>query len=175
MAYTYYIDAYNLLYHSDTLRSLLAHDFEAARDAFIDKIARFCGVTGEVAKVVFDGRGRRADSAPPPCGTAKVEVVYAPAHQSADAFIERAVFQSPHRRQIIVVSGDRGIRDLCLGMGSLAMKPGDFLATVQDASNQVSDAARQTVTQRTMGGIESRLDDAALAKLQALRDKLKPE
>ena len=41
--------------------------------------------------------------------------------------------------EIIVVSGDRGIRDLCQTLGALIMGPDNFLATVREAFLDVTE------------------------------------
>ncbi len=54
MPSTYYIDGYNVIHHSSMLRPLADQDFEAAREAFIEKVGRFCVATGNEAKIIFD-------------------------------------------------------------------------------------------------------------------------
>lgn len=173
MPETYYIDGYNVIHHSTVLRPLLKHSFENARDALIDKAARFAIATGLQVKVVFDGRGRKMESAAPVLTVPGLEVLYSPGHLTADALIERIVYNSPDRRSIIVVSADRGIRTLCHTLNALVMDPDNFLASVRE-----KDALTRSIIQNLQkpdnhGRIEERLDEDTINKLRRLRDELK--
>src|SRR5690606_369734 len=103
MATLYYIDGYNVVHHAPTLVDLARHDLERARETLVDCVAHFCSLTGERARVVFDGVGSRPQPTRRPTAPG-VEVIYAPAHKSADAYIERAVYKTADRREIIVVT-----------------------------------------------------------------------
>ena len=173
MPETYYIDGYNVIHHSTVLRPLLKHSFENARDALIEKAARFAIATGLQVKVVFDGRGRKMESAAPVLTVPGLEVLYSPGHLTADALIERIVYNSPDRRSIIVVSADRGIRTLCHTLNALVMDPDNFLASVRE-----KDALTRSIIQNLQkpdnhGRIEERLDGDTIDKLRRLRDELK--
>jgi predicted RNA-binding protein with PIN domain len=173
MADTYYIDGYNVIHHSAALRPLLKHSFENARDALIDRAARFAIATGLQVKVVFDGRGRKAESATPVLTAPGLEVMYSPGHLTADAMIERIVYNSPDRRSVVVVSADRGIRTLCHTLNALVMDPDNFLASVEE-----KDALTRSIVQNMQkpdgaSRVEERLDGDTIEKLRNLRDKLK--
>jgi predicted RNA-binding protein with PIN domain len=173
MPLLYYIDGYNVLHHSTQLRPLLKVDFETARDALVEKVARFCVNANQSARVVFDGRGRRAEHAPHIPKVPGLEVLYSPGHQTADALIERQVYNAPERRHIVVVSGDRSLRDLCTGMGAMVMSPDNFLIAAREA-------AGHTQTSLTSGPphahrplrIEDRLDEETMRYLRHLKSKL---
>jgi predicted RNA-binding protein with PIN domain len=169
MPSTYYIDGYNVIHHSSMLRPLAAQDFEAAREALIEKVGRFCAATGCQAKIIFDGRGRLAQPVIPACQYPGLEVTYSPGHQSADAVIERTVYMSSDRRSIIVVSADRGIRDLCRGLNALVMEPDNFLASVREADTDTRITLERIGRPDSLLRVEERLDDAALAKLAKIR------
>lgn len=173
MADTYYIDGYNVIHHSSLLRPLLRHSFENARDALIDKAARFAVATGLQVKVVFDGRGRKAESAAPVVTAPGLEVIYSPGHLTADALIERIVYNSPERRSVIVVSADRGIRTLCHTFNALVMDPDNFLASVREKDSLTQSIIQNMQRPDNHGRIEERLDEETLEKLRRLRDDLK--
>jgi len=168
----YYIDGYNVIHHSSLLRPLAEQDFEAAREALIEKVGRFCAVTGCQAKVVFDGRGRRTEPITPTQNFPGLEVLYSPGHQSADTIIERIVYLSSDRRSVIVVSADRGIRDLCRGLSALVMAPDNFLATIREADADTRTALERTRRPDSLLRVEQRLDDSTLARLVEIRRKL---
>ncbi|MBI4559768.1 MAG: NYN domain-containing protein [Candidatus Hydrogenedentes bacterium] len=172
MQFAYYIDGYNVIHHCRVLGPLARRDFESARDVFIEQVHGFSTVTGHLTRVVFDGRGAWAEAHPNKVNTVGLEVIFTPRRQSADAFIERTVYTATHRNEIIVVSGDRGIRDFCHRLGTLVMGPDNFLATIQDAQTQFRASLRHhhRVTRRER--IEDRVDESTLARLRELRQKL---
>ncbi len=173
MGDTYYIDGYNVIHHSSSLRPLLAVSFEHARDALIDKAARFAIATGLQVKVVFDGRGRKAESSAPDISAPGLEVMYSPGHVTADALIERIVYNSPDRKSVIVVSADRGIRTLCHTLNALVMDPDNFLASVKEKDLLTRSIVQNMQKPDSASRIEERLDCDTLEKLRNLRDKLK--
>jgi len=175
MPVTYYIDGYNVIHFCDRLKPLAAQNFEAARDALVERTCRFCAITGERAKIVFDGRGRQREAMPAMRNAGGLEIVYSPGHQSADTLIERMVHIAPQRRAIIVVSHDRGLRDLCRGLGALVISPDNFLTMVDQAianTRHNLDVENQRLRRHT---VEERLDEAELAHLQRLKKELKAQ
>ena len=139
MAYLYYIDGYNVVHHSAELQDLARVDLEAARNALIDMVKQFCSATTNEAKIVFDGPGRAVPAAAIPIGTdQRTEVAFSSGRLSADTVIERAVYASQNRRGIVVVSGDRGIRELCRALGAMVMSPRNFLAASRPTPNFTS-------------------------------------
>jgi predicted RNA-binding protein with PIN domain len=102
-----------------------------------------------------------------------VEVVYSPGHQSADTVIERFVHQSSKRGDIIVVTGDRGIRDLCRGLGALVMAPESFLKQVDERIDQARASLRRQAERHTGNPVEERLTGRSLTRLRRHSDRLK--
>ena len=172
MPSTYYIDGYNVIHHSSLLQPLAEQDFEAAREALIEKVGRFCSATGSTAKIVFDGRGRRIQPMEPVSHYPGLEVLYSPGHQSADTVIERIVYTSSDRRNVIVVSGDRGIRDLCRGLNALVMEPDNFLKTVRESDAETRNTVTRTQKHDSLLRVEERLDDAMIARLARIKREL---
>lgn len=173
MSHIYLIDAYNVMYQCPQLKPLARRDFEAARDALVERVSRYCGTTGEPAKVIFDGRGRNPETHTPYRGSPGLEVVYSPGHLTADAIIEREVYGAPHRREIIVVTGDRGIRDLCRGLGSLVMAPEHFLNMVDEVLTRSSAHLRTNYEKFSTNLLEDRLPDQSREHLSKLKKHLK--
>ena len=166
----YYIDGYNVIHHSSYLRPLAESDFETARDELIEKVAHYCGAKNIRAKIVFDGRGQGAPRPEAHPRVAGVEIVYSSKHQSADTLIERAVYQSGDKRELIVVTADRGIRDQCMGMGALVMSPENFLRTVYEGFEDISHRISRSQTNRDLGLVEDRLSDESRRTLEGFKD-----
>jgi len=168
----YFIDGYNVIHHSSLLKPIAMRDFEAARDALIEKVAGFCATTGSRATIVFDGRGRRSEPVTPLGGVPGLEVVYSHGDKSADAVIERTVYTTPNPRDLIVVTSDRGIRSFCQSQGALVMKPENFIASVRERVGQTQAALDHLKRPDTDQRLENRLDEAALERLRKLRETL---
>jgi predicted RNA-binding protein with PIN domain len=172
MAKHYYIDGYNVIYHSSALRSVIQRDLERARELLIDRVAQFCITTATETHLVFDGRGRsRADKIPHHRHVDHLHVIYTPLEKTADAWIEREVYKHHDRMQVCVVTNDRGIRDLCRGMGALTMDSENFLSTVHESHTDVREVI-QRKGQNDAAFVEDRLSGASLDILRKLRDKL---
>jgi len=173
MAEHYYIDGYNVLHKSSLLRPLVSEDFEAAREALIDKVANFCVSTGKRATIVFDGLGRhQPEKSLDNRGVSKLEVFYSPATLSADAVIERRIYREQQKLEAVVVSNDRGLRDLCRGMGALTMEADHFLASVREVRRESAERYESKPRTTMDGHLEDRLNGDALARLMALKEKL---
>jgi len=173
MAETYYVDGYNVLHKSSLLRPLADEDFESARDALIEKVAAFCAASGKRAVLVFDGRGRQQPQVQENnLGVKNLEILYGPGNLTADAVIERLIYQTSNKLDAVVVSNDRGLRDLCRGMGALLMDADNYLATGREARSDVSAVLARTRRDTTLDHLEDRLSGDALRRLKELKNRL---
>ena len=172
MSRRYLIDGYNLIHQAPQFRGRLNTDFEAAREALIHFVGQFSSAVRVPCVLVFDGMGTAAQHQPHQAHMPFLEIVYASQKHSADTVIERMVYKSERRRECIVVSGDRGIRDLCFAMGSLVMAPVNFLALVHDAQQSVREEITRQPPNSSIRRMEDRLDATQRAHLEALRKKL---
>jgi len=172
MSRRYLIDGYNLIHQVPHIRSRLNTDFEAARETLIHLVGQFSSAARVPCVLVFDGMGTAAQHNPREAHMPFLELVYASQKHSADTLIERMVYKSERRRECIVVSGDRGIRDLCFAMGALVMAPPNFLALVHDAQQSVRAEISRQPPNSSIRRIEDRLDPAQRARLEALKKNL---
>ena len=171
MSQTYYIDGYNVIHHSEELKRLLHGHFEVARDKLIDQTLRWCAASGEKAKIIFDGQGKRTEGSVNHPDTNLVTILFSSKHKTADMIIERAVFQAPRKESIIVVSADRGITDLCMGKGALVMHPLHFWTTIREAETETKRSIAKTQTKQ-MGTLEEALDESAIEILERIKKNL---
>lgn len=82
--------------------------------------------------MVFDGTG---PGGPGEEGIdAGVEVVFSPAHQTADTVIERMVLQAPDPHAVLVVTSDRRERETVEGGGGASIGCSDFIARMKSAA-----------------------------------------
>lgn len=169
MTTTYFIDGYNVLHKLREAGPPPAEDLEQARDDLVDLVATFCSATGDVATIFFDGTGRAPESVAH--RAAQPAIVYSAKKISADALIEKAVYEAKHRERIVVVTADRGIRDLCTGMGALAMTPENFFSLAEDARTRLSRTIRARRSNASPS-LEDQLDDAEKEHMRRLRERL---
>jgi predicted RNA-binding protein with PIN domain len=170
---TYYIDGYNLIYQSDNLRNILHTDLEVARDKLVEQVIRWCATTGNKAHIIFDGQGKRLEQSPNHPVTNLVKILFTSKYKTADTIIERAVYKSKKKNSVIVVSADRGITDLCIGMGALIMNPQHFLTSIQDSQAEINRSIQKTQTKQ-ISTLEDRMDTNILDHLRKIRDELDP-
>ncbi len=172
MSTLYYIDGYNVLHKSRRLRHLIATDNETAREGLIDKVAHLCSTTRNRAIIVFDGRGRNvAETVAHYRGVPNMEVRYAPQNSTADAVIERAVYRHENRLDVVVVSNDRGLRDLCAGMGAMVMGADSFLEVCRGSRADTTQVLTQSRNEQP-ASIEDGLSREVLEALKKLRESL---
>lgn len=168
----YYIDGYNVVHKSNILKPLINQDLEAAREALIEKVAQFCTATGHQATIVFDGRSRHQPNATPdPKTVPGLNIIFSPSNLTADAVIERNVYKAQDRLNLVVVSNDQGVRDLCRGLGALVMEPDYFLQSARESRQGVTETLKRTQKEKP-DFLESLLDQDTLNHLKNLKDKL---
>lgn len=175
MAEHYLVDGYNVLHTSSVLRPLAMRDFEAARESLIEKLVRFCSAANRAVTVVFDGRNtdgtRRAQGETR--GVPGLVIQYAPPQLSADTVIERIVYSARQRLDCVVVSSDRGLRDLCRGMGALTMDADSFIRTVREFQGGVKEEIGRTARAAAKPALlEDRLSGDSVRLLGEMRARL---
>ena len=99
-------------------------------------------------------------------------MIYSPGHLTADAVIERHVYATKARREVVVVTGDRGIRDLCRGLGSLVMSPPHYLGMVDEVLKRSTAQMRNTYERFSTNFLEDRLDPEIVQRLARLKARL---
>ena len=175
MAEHYLVDGYNVVHQSSVLRPLAMKNFEAAREALVEKLVGFCLATRHRVTVVFDGRDQyaRIHDTQSARGVPGLEIVYSPGHLSADAVIERMVYTATKRLECIVVSNDNSLRNLCRGLGSMSMDADHFIKAVRDHQGQLRDGLAMHSRNATQPNLlEDRLNASTMESLKALRDSL---
>ena len=165
---TYYLDGYNVLHRSETLKALTQRSLDAARDALINMLAEYCALTDDEIVLVFDGAGDPSKSADRVDELGRLRIVYCKNTISADTYIERAVFDSKNRLSVVVVTADRTVAQSARGMGALVLKPQSFVDQIESAQSE-SRIRRSGVKRRRFGTtLSDRLSPQVRAKLQTL-------
>ncbi len=115
---TVIIDGNNVL---ETLHLGRGASLEAA-ESFMQRLETAAVKKDWEIMMVFDGRPRFL-----PRETGPLIVQYAPPRQTADALIERMVYQAQDRSICAVVTRDRAQADLVLGLGGRVWSPKHLL------------------------------------------------
>jgi predicted RNA-binding protein with PIN domain len=118
------IDGYNVIYKWECLSKLL-NDIDLARERFINILANYQGYTDEEIVIVFDS-SRFVDIIQKEEVGKNLKIVYAPANQGADLFIERLVASNVNPRSITVISDDSFERMAVFRNGASVMRSEQF-------------------------------------------------
>lgn len=128
------VDGNNLIHHHPELAVLARRNFDHARRALVEHLAALGAVLASRITVVFDGtRGGHGEGFE---GTG-VEVLFSPAHLTADAVIERLVHAAPAPDAITVVSSDRLERDTVEAAGAVSLSCRSFVEHLETAQRRL--------------------------------------
>jgi predicted RNA-binding protein with PIN domain len=128
MSFHYLIDGYNVLY---AFPKMPPGTWEARRNALLQWLAKEKPHGNNAVTVVFDsheGTGNRMRQG-------EMEVVYT-AGETADDWISAQARTAKNPRALVVISNDKGIRDLVRGTGARWMSAESFIQ--KKSSRQVS-------------------------------------
>jgi predicted RNA-binding protein with PIN domain len=146
------IDGNNILHQIPELQDTVRRDFDSARAALVRLFEPWVGSLAERITIVFDGRrpGQtpplRFDRTPAPAG---VEILFSPAHLTADSLIERLVMESENSGQIAVVSSDLAERHTVEAAGAYTLSCRTFLESL---ARMRRDRAPSTPTRKSTLG-----------------------
>ncbi|HPA77316.1 MAG TPA: NYN domain-containing protein [Kiritimatiellia bacterium] len=115
------VDGYSLLHSAPEFSKYIRSGMEIGRERVLQRVRLALPDLAPEAVVVFDGREGSLED------MEHIQVVYAPAHKTADAVIERMVADSPHPEELLVITADRAERDTAAGFGAQVMSCAQFL------------------------------------------------
>lgn len=130
------IDGFSLLHRDATCAAVLnAGRIWEARRRLVQRVAAVAGALAGRVTVVFDGRGSGGpeEDAPDP----GIEVLYSPAHQTADTVIERLVWNAANPASVCVVTSDRLEREAVAGARAMSLSCGDFLKMLSETETNL--------------------------------------
>jgi len=168
----YLVDGYNVLHCTAAYKPMMRMGLETARDAFINQLALFCANSQDSVTVVFDGSESLESNVTPFAGVPRLEVRYSPGKHSADTVIERLIYNAPERTRAVVVTRDRGLRELCQGMGAFSMAPESFLTTVREWESRTAQHVQTYHARKNIAAVEERLEPGQLKQLEEFKKRL---
>lgn len=149
------IDGYNLVHRDTTAASALRGGWMLdARRRLVRRIEGIAPQLGGRVTIVFDGRETGGPDPETPSGP--VEVVFSPAHVSADTWIERAAHVHAAGTPMLVVTSDRLERDAVAAAGADTMGCGDFLDLCDRLEQALTRSIRRSAppaAHRTLGDL----------------------
>ena len=143
------IDGYNLLHQVDELSHILNTDIQGARHRLVRRVEETAHRIARQTAIVFDGREAGGDTA---LTSKYLEVLFSPAHLSADSVIEQLVCKLPVPENSLVVTSDRAECDTVSSAGAQTMSSEEFI-------NKCTADARRVIPKRTPPGQEPKLGD----------------
>ena len=127
------VDGYNLLHR---LKAAVQKKSDLSLARLIERIVDFSSYRKHLVLMVLDGRGPKGEldarSAP------FFRLVYS-GKVSADACIERYLFENRSRAALAVVTDDRAISDMARGGGARVLSGKNFLEILEETERQKAD------------------------------------
>lgn len=136
------IDGYSLLHRDPETKAIVGQNLRRAREVLIEKISRIATGMATHVTVVFDGQERSASL---PGGLQSIEILYSPAHLTADTVIERIVSAAGNPDNWLVVTNDRRERETVMATGVHTMSCAVFL----EECTRMSRHQQQTMKRQT--------------------------
>lgn len=141
------VDGYNVIYSWDELKQTAIFSLEKAREELMDVLSSFVAYTKFELILVFDAYlvkdGEGSDFI-----RDGYRVVYTKQDQTADAFIEKLMFDLGPNYDIKVVTGDRLLQFSAVHSGVLRMTAYEFKDEVIKVSNEITDYIKKMAEQK---------------------------
>ena len=151
------VDGYNLIFAWDELKALAAERLDLARGRLMDMLSSYCGFTKSELVLVFDGY--RTPGNP---GTREdyhnIHVVFTPAGETGDMYIERLADEIGKNYDVRVVTSDNLIRLSALRSGVLRTGSKEFAGEVEWVLGQIDEVLKKS----NQGAHQTKLKDGRL-------------
>lgn len=130
------VDGYNVIFAWEREENFTAEGLTAARQALMDILSNYAGLTGETVILVFDAY--RVKNYPGEVQKYNnIYVVYTREAETADQYIEKTAAQIPKNRRVTVASSDGIVQVIILGAGAVRMSAAGLLARVQEENRRM--------------------------------------
>ena len=141
------IDGYNLIYSWDELKELADFSLEKARETLMDILTNYVAYTKTEVILVFDAYLVKTSDARE-FERDGFRVVYTKQDQTADAFIERLMFELGPNYDIKVVTGDQMIQFSAVRSGILRMTAREFTDELISIGNEITSFIRKLAEEK---------------------------
>ncbi|PXA04658.1 hypothetical protein DDZ13_05660 [Coraliomargarita sinensis] len=137
------VDAYNVIYATDSLRRLLQEGQDAACDRLAEIVRAIHDAEAVRVAMVLDSRNDKLE-VEHPFGKKSFEYLYAPSDLTADGVIERIVRRAHDPGKVTVASNDNLVREATRSAGAIALRPQELMEWARGCEKRLEqDAIRR--------------------------------
>ncbi|MDO5725753.1 MAG: NYN domain-containing protein [Tissierellia bacterium] len=164
-----YIDGYNIINDWDQLKALSQISLEEAREKLLDLLVEYRAYADIEIILVFDSymaKGDRQDYI-----DRGVRIVFTKEDETADAFIERELYEYGFKKHIRVATSDKLEQEIILQNGGTRVSARELAVEIYNAKRTVNRLAnkKRIESQIQMSGI----NEESLSVLADIKNKLK--
>ena len=141
------IDGYNLIYSCDEFKSIADFNLQKARETLMDLLSSYVAFTKTELVLVFDAYLVK-DGVGSDFMHDGYRVVYTKQDETADAFIERMMFELGPDYSIRVITGDRLVQFSAVSSGILRMTAKEFIDDLWRVGNEINAFIQKLTEQR---------------------------
>ncbi len=131
------VDGYNMIFSWDIFKEKKDDELYMKREKLLNLLFNYQGYSSDNMLVVFDGNHVR-DNAGTRLIKGKMEIVYTSSNLTADAYIERFVFEKQNEFEITVVSSDSLIQNSVFSHGALRMSARELYQRILFVQNKIN-------------------------------------
>ena len=136
------VDGYNLIYSDDNLKSTASYSLEKARDDLMNLLSNYVAYTRTELVLVFDAYLVEDNK-----GTEFMhdgyKVVFTKADQTADAYIEKLMYELGPDYSIRIVTDDKLLQFSAVHSGIFRMTTKEFLEELTRIGNEITEFVRK--------------------------------
>ena len=153
------VDGYNVIFAWKELQQLAKESLDAARTRLMDLLSNYQGFRQCVCILVFDAyKVPRAKE--DVVRYHNIYVVYTKEAQTADSYIERAVYEISKEHRVRVVTSDAAEQMIVLGHGALRVAAGEFHDEAAEVQEQIREQLRQQNKKQKNPAMRQALEEA---------------
>ena len=130
------IDGYNVIFAWEELKELAAANLDSAREAFLEIMENYSSYKNIRTIAVFDSYKVSGGTG----STVRygiLSAIFTREAETADKFIEKAVYELRGKYQVRVVTSDRMVQMAALGDGALRTSSAEFYTEVTSVSEEI--------------------------------------
>ncbi len=132
------IDGYNMIFSWDIFKEYRQDELAISRQKLLDILYNYQGYTNEKMIVVFDGY-RVKDNLGTDYRKNDMEVVYTHSNETADAYIERLVYENKNLYDMTVATSDGLIQNAIFAQGAKRMSAREFYQQIKYVNQQIDE------------------------------------
>ena len=136
------VDGYNVIYAWDDLREIADFSLEKAREELMDLLSSYVAYTKTELTLVFDAYLVK-DGTGSEFTHDGYRVVYTKANQTADAYIEKMMYELGPDYSIRMVTGDRLLQFSAVQSGISRITAKEFLEELTRIGNEITEFVRK--------------------------------